>query len=55
MNSEIIALEENNTWSFTSLPVGHYPIGCKWVFKVKYQSDTSIERYKASLVAKGYT
>jgi hypothetical protein len=55
MNSEIITLEENNTWSFTSLPVGHRPIDCKWVFKVKYQSDGSIERYKARLVAKGYT
>jgi hypothetical protein len=55
MNSEITALKENNTWSFTSLPAGHRLIGCKWVFKVEYQSNGSIERYKARLVAKGYT
>jgi len=26
-----------------------------WVFIVKYKSDGSLERYKAILVAKGYT
>jgi histone deacetylase 1/2 len=51
MNSEIIALEENNTWSLVPLPAGYRLIGCKWVFKIKYNSDGFIERYKACLVA----
>ncbi|XP_040374694.1 uncharacterized protein LOC112199378 [Rosa chinensis] len=55
MTSEIQALEANNTWSLTPLPPGKEPIGCKWVYKIKYNSDGTIERYKARLVAKGYT
>jgi hypothetical protein len=55
MNSKIAALESNNTWSLVDLPPHKKPIGCKWVFKIKYKSDGSIERHKARLVAKGYT
>lgn len=33
MASEIKALEQNKTWTLTSLPVGKKPIGCKWVIK----------------------
>lgn len=37
------------------LPEGKEPVGCKWVFTVKYKSDGSLERCKARLIAKGYT
>ncbi|GMJ15208.1 cysteine-rich RLK (RECEPTOR-like protein kinase) 8 [Hibiscus trionum] len=54
MKEEIQALEINNTWSLVPLPSGKVPIGCKWVFRVKYNSSGAVERYKARLVAKGY-
>lgn len=38
MQTEIAALEENNTWSVVDLPPEKTLIGCKWVFKVKYKS-----------------
>ncbi|RVW66512.1 Retrovirus-related Pol polyprotein from transposon RE1 [Vitis vinifera] len=55
MNVEMEALEKNKTWELVKLPTGKKPVGCKWVYTVKYKADGSIERYKARLVAKGYT
>ncbi|XP_074300286.1 uncharacterized protein LOC141631526 [Silene latifolia] len=55
MRKEIDALEENGTWKIVSLPEGKKPIGCKWVYKIKYRANGEIERYKARLVAQGFT
>ena len=55
MNLEMEALEKNKTWDLVDLPTGKRPVGCKWVFTIKYKADGSLERYKARLVAKGYT
>jgi len=54
IKNEIQALQENKTWYLTDLPLGKIPIGCKWVYMIKYKVDRSIERYKAQLVVKGY-
>ena len=53
-DSEFESLMKNETWKLVELPSDRKPIGCKWVFKVKYCSDGKIERFKARLVAKGY-
>ncbi|RVW29708.1 Retrovirus-related Pol polyprotein from transposon TNT 1-94 [Vitis vinifera] len=55
VNEEIQALQKNDTWKITKLPQGKRPVGCKWVFNVKYKADGRIDRYKARLVAKGFT
>lgn len=54
MNQELKALKDNRTWSLVDLLAGKTPIGCKWVFKIKYKANGEVERYKARLVAKGY-
>jgi len=55
MKVEIEALMANDTWSITKIPPGKTLIGCKWVFKLKFNVNGEIERYKVRLVAKGYT
>jgi hypothetical protein len=54
MQTELTALENTGTWKLVDLPPNVKPIGCKWIYKIKYHADGSIERYKARLVAKGY-
>lgn len=55
MLTEIIAFEASNTWEIVPLPAGKKAVGCKWLYKVKYNSDGTVERYTARLVAKGFT
>jgi hypothetical protein len=55
MSKEITAFEHNNTWTLEPLPPGKKPIGCKWIYKVKYHANGTIKCFKACLVAKGYT
>nr|GEW34398.1 putative RNA-directed DNA polymerase, eukaryota, reverse transcriptase zinc-binding domain protein [Tanacetum cinerariifolium] len=55
MNKELEALERNNTWELTTLLAGHKPITSKWVYKIKYNPDATIERLKARLVLRATT
>ena len=54
VNDEIDSILSNNTWVLVDLPPGSKPIGCKWVFRRKYDTDRSIQTFKARLVAKGF-
>lgn len=48
-------LELNITWELAILLPKKIAIGCKWVYSVKFKSESTIETYKAMLLAKGYT
>ena len=52
MSKEIQALERNETWTLQDLPPGKKLIGCKWVYRVKYNSDGMVQRFKARLVVR---
>ncbi|GJU20403.1 ribonuclease H-like domain-containing protein [Tanacetum coccineum] len=54
ITTEMEAFNRNNIWVITDLPPNRKPIGCKWIYKIKYKSNREIKRYKARLVAKGY-
>lgn len=55
MKEEMISLQRNGTWKLCKLPSDRTPIGCKWVYKLKTNSGGKIVRYKARLVAQGYS
>ena len=48
-------MASNGFWDLVKLPNGVKTIGCKWVYKTKKDSLGNIERYKARLIAKGFT
>jgi len=45
----------NGTWDLVELPSGKKAIGSKWVFQIKRNADSSIEQFKARIVAKGFS
>lgn len=47
MELELAALESNHTWDAVDLPSNVKPIGYRWVYKVKYQPDGTIDKFKA--------
>ncbi|WKA11488.1 hypothetical protein VitviT2T_028982 [Vitis vinifera] len=49
------ALKKNGTWEVVDLLREKKVVGCKWVFTIKSKANGSVERYKAKLVAKGFT
>ena len=54
MNEEIQSLNENKTFTPTTLPVGKKPVGGRWVYAIKSGVDGN-DQYKARFVAKGYS
>lgn len=55
MEQEIKSLKEHKVWKLVELPKNRKTVGCKWVYKLKSGPDGTIERYKARLVAQGFS
>ena len=55
MATEIESLGANDVWDLVELPRDRKAVGSKWVFKLKVAADGSVDRYKARLVAQGFS
>lgn len=55
IEDELIKLQTLNTWEETDLPDGRRTVGSKWVFSVKYTPTGLIDKFKARLVAQGFS
>ncbi|BEJ13710.1 hypothetical protein CspHIS471_0308840 [Cutaneotrichosporon sp. HIS471] len=55
MRREIEQFNNKNTWVETTLPDRRRAITAKWVFKRKRDADGNITKFKARLVARGFT
>ncbi|KAG7548326.1 Integrase catalytic core [Arabidopsis suecica] len=55
MKEEMSALKKNETWDLVPKPKDVEPVSCKWVYRIKRKADGSIDRFKARLVARGFS
>lgn len=55
MYEEIDDLNKNQTWELMSKPENCELITCKWVYRLKKHSDGVGDKYKAHLVARGFS
>lgn len=46
---------KNNSWSLVPCPTNVNIVGSNWIYRVKKRSDGTIDRYKARLVAQGFS
>lgn len=54
MEDKLTALDITSTWDIVDFPPNIKPIGYKWIFKIKFHANVSLERFKVRLVSKCY-
>lgn len=55
IEEEIKSLKENGTWDIVPKPKDRDIVTCKWVFKLKRNTEGNVEKYKARLAARGFS
>jgi hypothetical protein len=55
MQAKLLVLSNNQTWVLVPRPPHTNIIQIKWIFRVKKHADSTLDRYKARLVANGFT
>ena len=55
MRSEMSSLAKNETWELIPRPKDKNIVGNRWIFKLKQNTDGTVNRHKARLVAQGFS
>eukprot|EP00253_Pinus_taeda_P025524 PITA_25524 len=54
MVQEYNSIMVNDVWEIVPRPQDRSVVGSRWIYKIKYAADDSLEKYNARFVAKGY-
>eukprot|EP00253_Pinus_taeda_P013649 PITA_13649 len=54
MVEEYNSIMTNDVWEVVPTPEDRLVVVSRWIYKIKYAADGSVEKYKARFVAKGY-
>ena len=54
MVEEYSSIMTNDVWKVVPRPQDRSVVGSRWIYKIKYAADGSIEKFKARFVAKGH-
>lgn len=55
MHQELLSLNKHQTWKLCDLPKDRKPLACKWLFNLKNNDRGEPVRFKARLVAQGFS
>jgi Reverse transcriptase (RNA-dependent DNA polymerase) len=55
IQEEYDSLMRNGAWELVEMPSGKNIVSCKWVFKAKQDANGNVVRFKARLVARGFS
>jgi len=55
MVEQYASIMKNDVWEIVSRPEGKSMVTSKWLYKIKYVADSSIEKCKAWFVARGFS
>jgi hypothetical protein len=54
MMKEYASIMKNDVWEVVPRPEDKKVVGSKWIYKVKYATNGSVDKYKARFLAKGF-
>jgi hypothetical protein len=55
MTKEYQSIIKNDVWEVVPKPKNEDVVSSKWIYKIKHATDGSIEKYKARIVARGFS